>query len=120
MPYDVTITEESRYQLHKRLEESLGATNAGTLMALLPPVGWADVATKSDLNALRTEMDLRFQSLEHRMDLRFEAMEHKLGATEDRFEAALERQTRKYVTIMTAVLTVLLSIAVGFNQLLAG
>ena len=37
-------------------------------MELLPPVGWADVATKQDLRFL----ELRFESFEHRMDAKFE------------------------------------------------
>ncbi len=34
----------------------MGESAAGTLMELLPPVGWADVARQSDLTALRGEM----------------------------------------------------------------
>lgn len=54
------IDERSRHALYLRLEEVLGAQEAETLMEHLPPVGWADVATKHDLDAFRvaTKRDL--------------------------------------------------------------
>ncbi len=39
-----------------RLEQALGPESAETLMEMLPPVGWADVATKRDLDALRHQL----------------------------------------------------------------
>jgi hypothetical protein len=45
----VAITEQSRYELHQVLEEIMGKERATTLMEHLPPVGWADVATKTDI-----------------------------------------------------------------------
>lgn len=63
----MALDERARHQLHRKLEEVLGADQAGTLMEMLPPVGWADVATKRDLDALRSEMNLRFEALEHRL-----------------------------------------------------
>lgn len=45
----MAITEESRHHLYVKLESVLGAEEATTLMEHLPPVGWADVATKRDL-----------------------------------------------------------------------
>ena len=47
----MAITEEQRHQLYQRLQEVLGVEQASTLMEHLPPVGWADVATKRDLDA---------------------------------------------------------------------
>jgi len=57
----MAISEQSRHELYRRLEESLGADAAATLMEHLPPVGWADVATKRDLDGLeqRLRADLR-------------------------------------------------------------
>jgi hypothetical protein len=49
----MAISEESRHHLYLRLEEVLGSEEAATLMEHLPPVGWADVATKRDIEGLR-------------------------------------------------------------------
>jgi hypothetical protein len=61
----MAISEQSRHELYRRLAEILGARPAATLMEHLPPVGWADVATKRDLDALeqRLRSDLRAEVL---------------------------------------------------------
>lgn len=58
----MAITEQSRHDLYVRLEAALGTTEATTLMEHLPPVGWADVATKADLAHLEARLDVRFQT----------------------------------------------------------
>jgi hypothetical protein len=63
----MTIDERARHELFLAVEHHLGPSQAETLMAMLPPVGWADVATKHDLVALEERMDLRFAALEHRL-----------------------------------------------------
>ena len=63
-------------------------------MEMMPPVGWADVATKRDLDALEQRVDLRFEA----MDNRFEAMEHELLATfPGELLTAVTNQTRTLV-----------------------
>jgi hypothetical protein len=52
----MALDERARHELFLRLEQALGPESAGTLMELLPPVGWADVATKRDLDALRHQL----------------------------------------------------------------
>ena len=52
------VSDEDRRNLYDALERQLGQSPAGTLMELLPPVGWADVARQSDLVAVRGEMAL--------------------------------------------------------------
>lgn len=51
----MTIDERARHALHVRLGSVLGEDEAVTLMSHLPPVGWADVATKRDLDQLSAE-----------------------------------------------------------------
>ena len=50
------VSDQARRDLYDALERHLGPSEAGTLMELLPPVGWADVARQSDLVAIRGEM----------------------------------------------------------------
>jgi hypothetical protein len=49
-------TDADRRELFVALEQSLGPVPAATLMDLLPPVGWADVARRSDVDNLRIEL----------------------------------------------------------------
>lgn len=67
----MAITEESRFQLHQRLTDVLGEDHATTLMEHLPPIGWADVATKRDLDHLSVLMkkDLDAFRLEMRSEM---------------------------------------------------
>lgn len=57
----MAIDERARDELYLRLEQHLGAEAASTLMEHLPPTGWADVATKRDLDQtaaiLRADFD---------------------------------------------------------------
>jgi hypothetical protein len=83
----MVLDERARHELFLRLEQVLGPESAETLMEMLPPVGWADVATKRDLDALEQRMDLRFEVV----DQRFGRLEERFEGLEQRFEG-LEQQ----------------------------
>ena len=50
------VSDQDRRELYGALERELGGGPAATMMELLPPAGWADVARQSDVVALRGEM----------------------------------------------------------------
>ncbi len=55
----MALDERSRHALYQKLEQVLGPEEATTLMQHLPPVGWADVATKEDLHQLEARLGAR-------------------------------------------------------------
>ena len=84
----MAITEQARHHLYLRLEELIGPEEAAVLMEHLPPVGWADVATKRDLDYLEARMVAGFASVDQRfamIDLRFEQIDHRFEQIDSRF-----------------------------------
>ena len=67
----MAIDEARRHALHENARRSFGVDSGDALMELLPPVGWADVATKQDL-------ELRLNALESKMQALVLASEHRL------------------------------------------
>lgn len=55
----MAVSESQRHQLYAKLEEVIGKEHTETIMSLLPPVGWADVATKRDLDAMESRVNER-------------------------------------------------------------
>ena len=89
----MVVDERSRHELYRRLEEVLGPDAATTLIEHLPPVGWAEVATKNDLAGLDQRMDLRFARLEERLEGRFDSIDERFNAVNERFTAMDDRIT---------------------------
>jgi len=122
----MAISEESRQHLYLRLEEVLGREEAATLMEHLPPVGWADVATKRDIDALAvatkrdidalavaTKRDIDALAVATKRDIdaleavtshRFDALESKVAtlATREWIEHELRGMTQRSTTLLIA------------------
>ena len=107
----MAISEESRHHLYRRLEEVLGPQEAATLMEHLPPVGWADVATKQDIGVLRGEVDgLRRDvgGIERRLDHLDGRLDHfggRLDHLGGRIELRFDQLHREFRTITLAVMS---------------
>jgi hypothetical protein len=61
----MTVDERNRLQLAEAAKRVLGDDEGITLMELLPPVGWADVATKHDLVQLEAAFGVRIDAQTH-------------------------------------------------------
>jgi hypothetical protein len=112
----MAVSEESRHELFQRLEQVLGAKQAATLMEHLPPVGWAHVATRRDLDALEARltgaMDRRFGEIDRRfgeMDRRFGEMQREFG--EMHLQMAEWGRTVLYVNLGAVLATASLAFA---------
>jgi hypothetical protein len=57
----MSVDERRRLQLADAAKRALGDDAGVTLMEMLPPVGWADVATKQDLVLLESRLEARFE-----------------------------------------------------------
>ena len=100
----MSITEASRFQLRTAIGQILSEEAADTLMELLPPVGWADVATKTDLQHLRDEMKADMRALQLTIEIAIEKRIHE--------------QTKWLITTMIAMNTVMLAASVALSKLL--
>ena len=90
----MVVDERSRHQLYRRLEEVLGPEAATTLIEHLPPVGWADVATRHDVAGLEQRIELRFARVEERFEERFNAMDDRITAAASDLRATFEHELR--------------------------
>lgn len=107
--------------MFNRVEEVLGAEAADTLMNLVPPVGWADVATKQDLAHLEVRLDQlegRFDRLERRFDQlegRFDRLDGRLGGELGRLDERIGTLQRSFTTWLLTSQAAVISVVAGFQ-----
>jgi hypothetical protein len=58
----MAVDERHRLQLADAAKRAFGDDAGITLMELLPPVGWADVATKQDLRQEISSLEFRLEA----------------------------------------------------------
>ncbi|HEX6570311.1 MAG TPA: hypothetical protein VF015_14155 [Acidimicrobiales bacterium] len=91
----MAITEHQRHELYEGLIEVLGREKATTLMEHLPPVGWADVATKRDLDhqSVVTRRDIELANSRLRSDIQVELANLRTEMQTDFASVRTEMQT---------------------------
>ena len=129
----MSITNEDRYNLQAKAHDLLGRKEGATLMELLPPVGWADVATKRDLDQLEQRLiakfELRFGGIDSQMsriDQRFDGIDQRFRGIDQRFDGldqtirtALAEQNAAIQTDLRKMQGMLLSAMVALATLVA-
>lgn len=103
----MTVDERTRHELYTRLEEVLGHEHAMTLMEHLPPVGWTDVATRRDLDALEQRLDARLDNTKDEL----------LAAFRGELLAAVTNQTRTIMFTTLGSMTAFASVVLAMQQL---
>jgi hypothetical protein len=111
----MSITEASRFQLRTAIGQILSEEAADTLMELLPPVGWADVATKTDLQHLREELKADILNLRNEFKSDIHALQLSFETT---LEKRLHEQTKWFITTMIAMNAVTVAVAVALSKLI--
>lgn len=106
----MSVSEGARFKLFQSAQRQLGHDEAVTLMEMLPPVEWSDVATKSDLGVLSSE--LRTEMSELRAELKGEM-------SELRGELKAEIADRTSSAVRTMVLAMLANNAAVFGVVFA-
>ncbi len=128
----MAVDERARHELYQQLARVLGEDQSATMMALLPPDGWADVTRQHDLdrveaslradvgqlrtemNQLRMEMDLRFDRVDGRIDA---AKNELLAAFRGELVAAVSSQTRAMIFTMAGSVAALGGLALSLARL---
>ncbi len=129
----MSITEASRFHLRTAIGLILSEEAADTLMELLPPVGWADVATKTDLHYLngdiqnlRNELKSDIDSLRNELKSDIQSLRNELKGDMLNLQLTIEvsvrklihEQTKWLITTMIAMNTVMLAASVALSKLI--
>ncbi len=97
----MAISEHRRHQLYQKLEELLGADQAGVLMEHLPPSGWSDVATRADLEHLASLTRAELQHSTLQLGGRIEAVQMTISEQLGRELGAVYRELAAHTRTIT-------------------
>ena len=110
----MSVTEFERHQLYSWFEAHMGQERATTMMNLLPPTGWGDVATRRDLQLVEARIDTLEERLNAKIDTLEARLDAKLEARLGEFRADLTRTLGTWLfasqAAVIAVVTLLLTL----------
>ncbi|MCZ7628649.1 MAG: hypothetical protein M5U19_06130 [Microthrixaceae bacterium] len=102
------MSNAQRHDLHSGLKEVLGPQRAEVLMDYLPPVGWADVATKRDLDVglstLSAKIDTEVAGLSAKIDTEVAGLSAKIDLETANRRTDVERLEKSMEALKVAVL----------------
>lgn len=93
----MSVDEARRLLLHDAARDAWGAEAALVLMEMLPPTGWADVATRQELGHLEARLGHRFDQLEAQIGHQGEMLRAENEALRFEFRADAANGQRRMV-----------------------
>ena len=112
------ISEAARHDLYNGLSDLLGPDRAETLMTHLPRYDPAEVATKSDLAELKTDLGADIAGLESSMtirldgvDTRLDGIDTRLDGVDNRLDGINARLDRLFLTLVTGLFVIVAAMA---------
>jgi hypothetical protein len=121
----MAVSEYERTQLFNWFEEHMGTERATTMMNLLPPVGWGDVATRRDLELLEERLDHKIDSVAQRLDNRIDLVDARLEAMSDTMSGlatkadVLESRSELQRTLVTWIFVAQATVVAAVGLLIA-
>lgn len=115
----MSISEAERHEIYELIKAATSDWVANNVMSLLPPVGWADVATKSDLESLRTEMHAEFGSVGSELGSvrsEFSAVRADMRALEANLRTEMHQSIRAQTWALVAWTTGLAGLIVALTR----
>jgi hypothetical protein len=107
--------DDERRELFDVLEPRLGSRGAALLMANLPPVGWAELATKTDLGALRSELIGEMAKVEAKVDTFRAELKGDIAELRGEIASQVPKLWVANVATMFGVAGLVLTIAIFFH-----
>jgi hypothetical protein len=121
----MATSTEDRDRLTDRLHEVLGRREATTLVELISPIDWAEMATKADVSLLRGEIDgveerlgTRIDGVEERFALRLENTEHRIRTELYQGLAGIQREMRVQGFSILGGVSLVVAVATALGRLL--
>ena len=101
----MAVSESSKHDLYRELERLVGKKRAETFMDMVTTVPWSEVATRADIQALRSEM----ASMATKSELQALRAEMTAWGSGMATKAELERMGRR-ITVWTSSMVVTMAI----------
>ncbi len=98
----MAVNERSRRMLYDRLEEALGVGSGDILMEYLPPVGWAEVATRRDIDELAAATRRDLAELSQLIESRFARIDNQFALIDNQFARVDDGFARQTAEITAA------------------
>ncbi|WP_020379426.1 hypothetical protein [Candidatus Microthrix parvicella] len=108
----MTVTEEARYHRLQQLDDSVGEKGANTMMELLPPVGWADVATKRDLDQQSERLGLMVRAEISGVHAEIAGVRAEIAGVRGDFQNSLRRMQTVLLSAVVSVAGVVIAMAI--------